>query len=116
MSFLNYRFRKASITKINIAEDFSRFPAGRFYEDGEFSAQRFREQLLVPALKNYDEVIVDTKGTLGYGSSFLQEAFAGLITKEGFITEKVLRTLQILPKESVYNSLITWYIKDVQYK
>ena len=36
---------------INVATDFSKYPGGRFVNDGAFSGQRFRDDFLVPALK-----------------------------------------------------------------
>ena len=67
--------------RINIANDFSKYPAGRFKEDGEFSAERFRDDLLIPKMQEYDLIIVCFDGTAPYGSSFLEEAFGGLIRK-----------------------------------
>lgn len=65
---------------INIAADFSPSPAGRFFpEDGDFPGQLFRDKLLLPALKENDVVVVNLDGTDGYGSSFLEEAFGGLV-------------------------------------
>ena len=72
------------IRKLSIARDFSKFPAGRYTEDGPESGQVFRETVLVPALENGGQVCVDLDGTEGYGSSFLEEAFGGLIRKHGF--------------------------------
>ena len=71
---------------ISIADDFSRYPAGRFREDGNFSGAAFREDLLVPALraKNVAIVTVSFDDVAGFGSSFLEEAFGGLIREEGF--------------------------------
>lgn len=69
---------------INIAEQFTRFPAGRYRSDGPYSGQRFREELLVPALKANARVSVKLDGTMGYGSSFLEEAFGGLVRSEKF--------------------------------
>jgi hypothetical protein len=66
---------------INIAKDFSKYPAGRFITDGEYSGEQFREDILIPALENEDTIIIELDGTLGYGSSFLDEAFGGLIRK-----------------------------------
>ena len=65
---------------IVVARDFSRSPAGRTVDDGPNSGERFREELLWPALKNgTDDVEVDLRGALTFGSSFLDEAFGGLV-------------------------------------
>ena len=89
---------------IIVAKHFSRFPAGRFEEDGDFSGQRFREQLLVPALSKNKVVTVELDGTAGYGSSFLEEAFGGLARLKHF-TAKALHE-RLVPK-SADTSLIS---------
>ena len=63
---------------IAIARDFSKFPAGRFHEDGDASGAAFRD-LLVEALRNNARVEVVFDGVAGFGSSFLEEAFGGLV-------------------------------------
>jgi len=40
------------IVKVSIAKDFSEFPAGRENEDGPYSGQRFRDEILLPKLDN----------------------------------------------------------------
>ena len=69
--------------RIVIAEEFSRYPAGRFSDDGPFNGTTFRQEHLVPALQNSDKVEVIFDGVAGFGYSFLEEAFGGLIQKEG---------------------------------
>ena len=69
---------------IRVAEDFTRFPAGRYISDGRYSGQRFRQDFIVPALKSADSVRIELDGALAYGSSFLEEAFGGLLRDEGF--------------------------------
>jgi hypothetical protein len=64
---------------ISVAKDFTRFPAGRFKTDGPYSGELFREQCLRPALEQYQFLEVDLDGVAGYGSSFLDEAFGGLV-------------------------------------
>jgi len=83
------------IKRIVVAEDFSRVPAGRFLRDGPGNGQRFREDFLVPALRRFDEVIIYLDGTEGYGSSFLDEAFAGLITRGLISKQDLLAKLRI---------------------
>lgn len=69
----------ASLKHISVARDYSRFPAGRYRTDGPFSGQRFREEILQPALGQADVIEVELDGVSGFGSSFLDEAFGGLI-------------------------------------
>lgn len=64
---------------INVARDFSRTPGGRYYTDGPSSGQKFREEFLIPAFNEYDQVLIEMDGTRGYPSSFLDEAFGGLV-------------------------------------
>jgi STAS-like domain of unknown function (DUF4325) len=64
---------------VNVAKDFTRFPSGRFRKNGDTSGQAFREIYLEPHLKVGEKVSVELDGTIGYGSSFLEEAFGGLV-------------------------------------
>ncbi len=68
---------------INIAEEFSDMPYGRYEVDGPDNGERFRKKFLLPAINDYDIVHVYMDGAMGYGSSFLDEAFAGLFRNEG---------------------------------
>jgi hypothetical protein len=77
--------------KINVAGEYSPAPAGRYYSDGKFSGQRFRDEFLIPAISSEDAVVIDFDGTEGYGSSFLDEAFGGLVREAGF-DEATLRS------------------------
>ena len=70
---------------IKIATDFSRIPGARYPEEGDYSGQEFRQNVLHPALKKAIEMnvklIVDLDGTAGLGTSFLEESFGGLIRR-----------------------------------
>lgn len=68
-----------SMKTIVIAESFSLYPGGRNSDDGDYNGERFRKEYLEPALKKNEDIRIDLNGTAGYGSSFLDEAFAGLI-------------------------------------
>lgn len=72
---------------LNIAKEFSKFPAGRFRSDGPNSAERFRDDLLIPVIDG--ELCIQLDGVLGYGSSFLEEAFGGLARK-GYPVDKLM--------------------------
>lgn len=75
---------------INIARDFSRTPAGRFYADGPDSGERFRNQFLEPALVEFGTVVIEIDGTDGYSSSFLAEAFGGIVRKLGLTPDEAI--------------------------
>ncbi len=68
-----------TVKTITIAQDFSKFPAGRFREDGKASGAAFRDDLLATALRSAERVVVVFDGVAGFGSSFLEEAFGGLV-------------------------------------
>lgn len=64
---------------INVAQDFSNTPGGRYIQDGKHSGQAFRQECLCPAFDLYvGPVQVTLDGTEGYPASFLEEAFGGL--------------------------------------
>lgn len=76
------------MTIINI-KDFSKYPGPRYIDLGEFSGEDFRNRVLIPALENNDSVTVNFDGVYGYGSSFLEEAFGGLV-RCGVETNKII--------------------------
>lgn len=87
---------------INIARDFSDVPSGRRRIDGPASGEAFREDILKGVLQNHKRVVVELDGTEGYGSSFLEEAFGGLIRKK-YISKKNFRDrLVIEAKNDAY--------------
>jgi len=68
---------------ISIARNFSKYPAGRYRTDGKASGEAFRDDHLVPALQEGDIVSVVFDDVAGCGSSFLDEAFGGLVRNAG---------------------------------
>lgn len=106
------------MVNIIIAKDFSKTPFGRFPSDSATSsAERFRKEFLVPALRaeNNEEVVVDFDGVaLGVGSSFLEEAFGGLIRKEGLSKSFVKKRLIIKSKMPFYKEQIIKFIDMAQ--
>ena len=96
---------------ISIVNDFSKFPAGRYKSDGPNSGERFREEILIPELKKNDKVTVQLDGALGFGSSFLEEAFGGLVRK-GFTYNILKDKLSIDSSVQTYTKRIWQYIKE----
>jgi len=101
---------------IDIAKDFSSVPAGRHLSDGDYSGEFFRESLLRPALKEFEKVEVILDDTAGFGSSFLEEAFGGLV-REG-LSKDFLRSHLVLtgvsPAGKRYKARIQHYISDAE--
>lgn len=68
---------------INVAQDFSKTPGGRKKSEGRFSGEEFREKILYPQFlkaKNENKrLVVNLDGGYGYATSFLEEAFGGLV-------------------------------------
>lgn len=96
-------------TSIEVAKQFSRAPVGRFISDGPNSGQRFRERFLAPALRRGETVIVDFRGTRAVGSSFLEEAFGGLI-RGGFESSDLLRRISIIARDPSMDIEIKRYL------
>lgn len=99
---------------INIATDFSPFAAGRFISDGPWSGEKFRTEVLKPALMSGKKICVNLDGTLGLGSSFLEEAFGGLVRKEGFDISRLINTLELTSKQKNYIDKAWLYIKEAK--
>ena len=95
---------------ITIAKDFSPYPAGRFCSDGPNSGERFREEFLLPNIEQGTNTTIIFNGARGYGSSFLEEAFGGLVRK-GFTPELVLSTFQLESSDESLISEVEEYIK-----
>lgn len=91
--------------------DFTKYPGPRYVALGPNSGEEFRENFLIKALEKDSEVKVNLDGVLGYGSSFLEEIFGGivrampahpakthpngdLVVKHEFLTVNMIRFIQ----------------------
>lgn len=97
---------------LDIAKDFSRKPAGRYVTDGPYSGEAFREQMLWPAIKDNDVVNIVLDGALGFGSSFLEEAFGGLVREHGLTLEKLKAKVKFVTSIKTYENRIWSYVED----
>lgn len=70
-------------------KDFSTTPGARYRHLGKASGEEFRDDVLVPALERDKSLIVNLDGVRGYGSSFLDEAFGGLVRLNKFTAEEL---------------------------
>lgn len=88
-----------TMVTFKISSQFSEFPAGRYPEDGPFNGERFREEIIIPLLSQHDQVTFDLDGTEGYGSSFLDEAFGGLVRHHNLTLETLRNRLHFIAEE-----------------
>jgi hypothetical protein len=100
---------------ISIAKDFSDVPWGRFPDDSVFCGANFRDQKLLPALRGNERVVVSLDGVEGLGSSFLDEAFGGLVRVQRFTPNELKAKLLVEttePRLELYIQLIWEYIEE----
>jgi len=102
---------------ISIASDFSVAPGPRYPWEGDNCGQNFRTKILVPQLHAAIEagqiLTVDLDRTAGYGTSFLEEAFGGLIREDGYSLETLKKNLKLHSKEEPeLLDEISEYMKD----
>lgn len=97
--------------KIINVTDFSEFPGPRYESLGPHSGEEFRLKVLIPAINQYGgKITVNLDGAFGYGSSFLDEAFGGLI-RDGIDDKIVLEICENLQSEddpSLPNEVTLW--------
>ena len=73
--------------KIKISKDFSPTLGGRYRENGPWSGEEFRDDLLIgkvyEALHKREPLFIDFDDCYGIGTAWLDEAFTGIVTKYG---------------------------------
>lgn len=75
---------KDEIVLIDIGKQYSKYPAGRTPADGAYNGETFREKFLKVPLRAGNTILVKLDGAISYGSSFLEEAFGGLVREHNF--------------------------------
>lgn len=102
-----------------VSKEFSKTPGPRLPVEGEFSGELFRERHLMPAIKEAinknASLIIDLDCTAGYGTSFLEEAFGGLIRIDNYRLEELMDHLEFVSNEEPYLiEDIIEYLKDAE--
>jgi len=92
--------------KLVLRDDYSATPGPRYEVEGDDSGEVFRIKCLYPkvreAISSNSLLVVDLDGTAGYGTSFLEEAFGGLIRNDGVTYEQLKNHLSIVSAEEEY--------------
>jgi hypothetical protein len=92
--------------ELSVATEFSRTPGPRYIREGNYSGELFREKLLSKVVKRAIDtgvtLWIDLDGTAGYGTSFLEEAFGGLVREDRIDAKKLREILEIKSEEEDY--------------
>ena len=103
--------------KLLVALEFSKTPGPRYIKEGEFSGELFRKNILLPklieAINKNEKLLIDLDGTAGFGTSFLEESFGGLIRENNISYSKIIETIEFKSTEEEYLiNDINHYLKD----
>jgi hypothetical protein len=100
---------------VSIARDFSSTPGGRFNRDGPFSGEAFRTRYLEPAIDAGETIEIDLDHVAGLPSSFLEEAFGGLLRTRAGLSAVVRKSVIVRAAEpdlQPYVALINRYMDE----
>lgn len=96
----------ASDSPYIVAQKFSKTPGPRTVIEGSHSGELFRKSYLHPLMdrlvKDKKRIVLDLDGTAGYGTSFLEEAFGGLIREDGFDKKTIKKHIELKSDEEDY--------------
>lgn len=95
-------------------KDFTTTPGGRFRADGEFSAEEFRDEWVIPQLEKENIVVIELFGVSGLPPTFLEELFGGLVRSLG--TDVVDRVFPAWNTPERYLTKIYQYMSEALYR
>ena len=104
-------------TTLKISTEFSDTPGPRYKSEGAHSGEEFRTNILSrmvrDAIQSGDTLVIDLDGVQGYGTSFLEESFGGLIRDDKLDYNDIVRHIEIISNEEPYlKDDIEGYLKD----
>lgn len=103
-----------TIKEIYVADEFSDTLTTVKKSKGDNSAEVFRDTLLIPALQNYEEVVLIFTHVKDLSRAFIHEAFSKLAMK-GCDTDDIETKLQIVSPNSKWTEYI-WNSLEENYK
>jgi STAS-like domain of unknown function (DUF4325) len=102
--------------RVNVAKQFSKLPGARYIRLGPNSGELFRNKFLIEPLQQGKTVIVEMDGVRGYGSSFLEEAFGGVVRDLNLDVEDALRRLKVETSIDSWRLDVDEYIRTAKDK
>jgi hypothetical protein len=104
----------ADVVRVNISKQFTKLPGGRYKRLGPFSGEEFRDNFLVGPLRQGKTVVVELDGVRGYGSSFLEEAFGGVVRELDLDPIEALRRLKVESSVESWKLDVEDYIRNAK--
>ena len=105
---------QAATVRVNVATQFTKLPGLRYMRLGKYSGEEFRQRFLVEPLRKGHNVVVELDGVRGYGSSFLEEAFGGVVRELNLDTEDALRRLKVETSVESWRLDVDEYIRTAR--
>ena len=105
------------MVKIKLSTDFSTTPGGRLVAEGDYSGELFRDDILIGRYEEAEKknaiLEIDFDGCYGIGTSFLEEAFGGLVRK--YHKHGSLKRMRFISTEDeTIPSNIRKYVKEAE--
>lgn len=98
--------------------DWTIFPGGRYKVDGDYSGEKYREEVLIPFIKENqgDEILIDLDGTFGFATSFLDEAIGKLVYhfEPEVIDNIIIKTEDQTSLQSIINEYIESHRDEIK--
>ncbi|WP_298127842.1 STAS-like domain-containing protein [Brevundimonas sp.] len=102
---------------LNLAKDFSPYPAGRYPEDGPYNGEYFRDDVLLPMLHENQTVRINIDGVALLPSSFWEEIWGGMIRKRRLGKAEVQQRFEVIatdPDLQRYVDLASKFVTDAE--
>lgn len=106
----------------DVGNQYNHRPMGRSPEDGRHNGERFRLEFLIKFLNQLEQgqkIVLDFDNVSLAGSSFLEEAFGGLVRVHNFTPQQLSESIVIKHEpelNEVFKDRIEKYIKEAGQK
>lgn len=95
--------------------NYTKDPFGRYLTDGPGNGTEYRRSFILPELRKGNDIVIDLDGIHDeYGSSFIVEAFANLIRKEGYSYEEISSRISFRSENQEWIDEINYYIEEAK--
>lgn len=88
--------------ELNIVKEYTDLPGGRYIRQGSHSGEDFRETILKKkydyCLANDEKLIINFDDSYGYASTFLEEAFGGMV-RQGYNGREMIKKIVFITED-----------------